>query len=133
MIAKRRAYIVEDSGAGTAPEGPVARFKLVAEREGASIIQHLGSHPTTSVESFREISLAPYSGVMPIGVYIILEGGDRVRNGERVDVVGGKFAMGTLATHAEVCARWAGIARSPEFVARLPLEDPALPTVVHLE
>ena len=133
MVTNRRAFIVEDSGVGRAPKGPVVRFELVSEMEGVSITQHLGTYPTTSMESFREIPLAPYSEAIPIGVYAIIEGGDRVRDGERIDVVGGRFALGALAARAEVRPRWAGSIRPHGFVDQLQLRGPPLPTTAHVE
>ena len=119
--APRRAYIVEDSGAGEPARDPVVRFKLIREGEGTVISQHLRVHPTLSMESYRGIPLAPYwgpsssnrlggplEGRLRVGVYVVLDGTDPACEGERIDVVGGRFAIGTLAAVAEVRARWAG-------------------------
>lgn len=144
--APRRAYIVEDSGAGEAARDPVVRFRLVREGEGSAVANHLSLHPTLSMEAFRGIPLAPYwrldsssrlgrepEGRSQVGVYVILDGTDPAHEGERIDVVGGKFAIGTLATRAEVSARWAGRIRSSEFTKTLLDEGPPLPTVAEIE
>jgi hypothetical protein len=145
-MTRRRAYIVEDSGVGAAPVNPVVCFRLVPEDEGKSVVQHLRGHPTLSMESFRGIPLAPYWGSTPsgptseqanegsqVGVYTVLDGVDPVHVGERIDVVGGKFALGMLAAMAGVRARWGGRVRSMEFVRKLPDEGPPLQTVVEVE
>ncbi|MFZ3355733.1 MAG: hypothetical protein WA549_03110 [Thermoplasmata archaeon] len=145
-MTRRKAYIVEDSGIGEAPAGPIVRFRLLSEDEGAAIIRHLGSYPTLSMESYRGIPLSGYwtstssegSGrpspeEARVGVYTILDGMDPVREGEKINVVGGLFAMGMLAAQAEVRARWGGKVRSPEFAKQLPAMEPPLPTIVQIE
>lgn len=67
-------------------------------------------------------------------MYALLDEGDHpVREGEKVNVVGGRFAIGMLATVAEVRARWGGRIRSSGFVGQLPDEGPPLPTLVEIE
>jgi len=142
----RRVYIVEDSGVGEPARDPVVCFRLVREGEGTAVSQHLSVHPTLSMESFRGIPLAPYwspsSSIRPgrqpdarlrVGVYVILDGTDPVSEGERIDVVGGQFAIGTLGAVAEVRARWAGRFRSSELTKTLLDEGPPLPTVAEIE
>jgi hypothetical protein len=142
----RRAYIVEDSGAGKAPMNPVACFKLVPEGESKAILEHLGVHPTLSMEAFRGIPLAPYWSLTPldtsrgqsregspVGIYTLLDGAGPVCKGERIVVVGGNFGLAMLATRAEVRARWAGKIRSRGVVGNLPDAGQPLQTIVEIE
>jgi hypothetical protein len=142
----RRVRVVEDSGAGNAPSGGIIRFCLLPEGNGSTVIAHLASHPTLSMESFGGYPLGSRStppstkrlglelgSEPPPATYVVLDGEGPVKDGETVDIVGGTFALGALAEGQVLRAKWGGAVRSREAAELLSDRQMTLPARATME